>query len=113
MVRNITATERSSTHVRLHWQKPRGNITHYRLLCSCSGGGIEYEIPKDETFRTINNLSPGPGPVSPNCPNYDNISSHERLDRDVRIAPIKVQNIISQCLQLMVENCRNQPIIDL
>ena len=97
MVRNITATEKSSTHVRLHWQKPRGNITHYRLLCSCSGGGIEYEIPKDETFRTINNLSPGPGQptvLTTSVPmnGWTGMSG-------LRIAPIKVQDITSPCLQ--------------
>ena len=59
---NITAVELTASHVMLQWKSPKGKITGYRLLCSCSSngrtGGNEYEIPADETVLTINNLSP-------------------------------------------------------
>lgn len=55
---NVRAKELHPTKISIIWDSPKSKVDGYRLLCSCSKGGVEYKIQPNHTEHTISDLKP-------------------------------------------------------
>jgi hypothetical protein len=55
---NIQATRIFSDKASIKWDAPEGKVDKFKLICSCSGGGSEYEFKTTKLTHTMKNLAP-------------------------------------------------------